>query len=177
MNGYESYFHKSQNPNFARYYIDYGLLKDKIRHFYNRRRQLSKIFRERRGSAKISSQEFYQWTRDPANTTSNNNDGGGGSIGSIRFGHSYLPQNNSIPIANGGTANNHYFLCTDDDNNGIHDTNKKSFNRKEAMLRLSYIERRELSTLLEEQWQICATFYANQLIPHVHQLVDQTNKI
>lgn len=164
MNGYESYFHKSQNPKFARYYIDYGLLKDKIRHFYNRRRQMSKILRERHGS-KISSQEFYQLARDPANTTANNGGGGNHTTG----GHSCLPQYNT-PIANVG-GHDTYFLYKDDNHNKINER----LNRKEAMLQLSYMERRELSTLLAEQWNISATFYSNQLIPQVYQLVDQSN--
>lgn len=174
MNGYESYFHKSQNPVFARYYIDYGLLKDKIRQFYNRRRQLSKILRERRGT-KITSEEFYRLARDTTSTststaTTNNGGSGGASAatGSDHGGHSRLPQNNIIfPAPNGGDSK--YFLYNDDNENN------DKFNRKEAMLRLSYMERRELSTLLEEQWQICATFYTNQLIPHVQHLVDHSD--
>jgi len=170
MNGYESYFHKSQNPNFARYYIDYGLLKDKIRQFYNRRRSLSKIFRERRGT-KISSHEFYRLARDTTTTTTTTtatNNGGvrGGNI-AAGTGDNRLPPNHML-TCNGGAGSN-YFLYDDD--------NEREFllNRKEAMLRLSFMERRELSILLEEQWQIGSTFYTNQLLPQVQQLVDQSN--
>jgi hypothetical protein len=171
MNGYETYFHKSQNPNFARYYIDYGLLKDKIRQFYTRRRSLSKIFRERRGT-KISSHEFYRLARDTTMTTTATNNGGGGGVrgGGIAAGagDNRLPPNDMLTCNDNGSSSN-YFLYNDD--------NEREFliNRKEAMLRLSFMERRELSTLLEEQWQIGSTFYTNQLLPQVHQLVDQSN--
>ncbi len=104
-------------------------------------------------------------------TTATNNGGGGGVRGggiAAGAGDNRLPPNDMLTCNDNGSSSN-YFLYNDD--------NEREFliNRKEAMLRLSFMERRELSTLLEEQWQIGSTFYTNQLLPQVHQLVDQSN--
>ena len=47
--GYESYFHRSQRPDYAGHYVDYGLLKSKLNQFYARRRLFLRALADGRG--------------------------------------------------------------------------------------------------------------------------------
>ena len=60
MKDYDSYFRRCQNPAYdCNQYINYSLHKEKLRQFYQRRRQLSKIIREGNG---LTAHAFAQLT-------------------------------------------------------------------------------------------------------------------
>ena len=132
MKGYESYFHRCQNPSYADHYIGYGLLKDKLRQFYTRRRQLTKILKDTDG--RLTASDF-------SNLTGETVEGSSSSVGS-------------------------YFRFADEE---------PLVDKEDALLRLSIMERKEFSSLLEQHVSGSAVFYSETLLPQVTQLVDSSN--
>ena len=139
MKGYESYFHRCQNPEYADRYVDYGLHKDKLRKFYKRRRQLSKILRDEEG--RLSVDAFSRLTGEEGDS----NNGLGSAVGYVRYGG--------------------------DDGR----EEKALVNKDDALLRLSVMERKEFSSLLEEQASNAAIFYSSTLIPEVSGLIENAD--
>lgn len=60
MKGYQEYFARSQHPSYPQQYLDYSLLKVKLKEFYNRRRQLAKIIKDNNGN--LSTAQFKELT-------------------------------------------------------------------------------------------------------------------
>ena len=60
MKGYQEYFARSQHSSYPQQYLDYSLLKAKLKQFYDRRRQLSQIIKDNDGN--LSTAQFKELT-------------------------------------------------------------------------------------------------------------------
>ena len=146
MKGYEEYFRRCQDPDCAGHYVDYGLLKDKLRQFYGRRRQLSKILRGEQGTES----------------------GGGGAGGDAGLTVDALSRLTDGDEGAGADAGGDYFLHSSDTPDG-----SAIVDPSDALLRLSIAERRSIGSLLETQLSSAAVFYASHLLPRVRSLVEE----
>lgn len=134
MKRYESYLRRCIRADWSIHYVDYGLLKDKLRQFYRRRRQLRRLLSS---SKNLTVEAFKLLAGD-------NDDKDGNDI-----------------------DESSYFQYVD----GC--TRTRIVDREDALLRLSILERKEFSKILEQEISRAAIFYTETLLCNIKQYIEQ----
>lgn len=139
MKKFEAYYQQCLNPEWADNYIDYGLLKDKLRSFYDRRQQLNNLLKNEDGLTEEAISRLTGVVEDDYDLT---------LTGYFQY------VDSDVGCSCGGFGSD----------SGLVD-------KEDALLRLSILERKEFSTLLEEQISKTAEFYTYTLITRVDKLI------
>ena len=150
MKAYDVYYQRCQDPRFGSSYLDYAQHKALLKSFYSRRRQLAGLVND--DSLTVST--YAELTNTP--------------IDSHYDLTGYFAYEDDAPIEWMGCGEcGKIVFAADDAPIDCHD----------AMLRLSILERKEFSTLLESQLDITANFYTSTLLTNVRSSLDKKDYI
>ena len=153
MKGYESYLTQSIRVEWSPNYIDYTSLKDKLKSFYDRRKQLREFH-------VLTVEDFSLLIRDSC-----------AAVGEEVVAVPEIAGCYDNVGCNADAAN--YFQFGDDDS----DANLILMDRKDAVRRLSVLERREFSQLLEQHISKAARFYTETLLVNLNNLTVENKDV
>ena len=146
MKRYDSYLTRSIRAEWSPNYIDYTLLKDKLKSFYKRRRQFRKL-------QVLTVEDFRLLIGDSCDAV-------GEKAVAVPKTAGYCYENVSCDA---DTTNYFQFLDAD--------THATLVDREDAALRLSILERKCFSRLLEQHASKAATFYKDTLLVNLNNLI------